>query len=114
MGHDGESFGVAGHAHAHAFIGRGLDIATRVAGSRGRNSLEMLEDRLDAPKAAASKNSRLLALGGGQPRIDSRSRERDFRSFRKPRANSTETGPGDESKNQDKSDAAADIGALHG
>src|SRR5258708_10170695 len=74
----------------------------------------MLEDRLDAPKAAASKNSRLLALGGGQRRIDSRSRERDFRSFRRPRAKSTESGPGDEPKNQDESDAAADIRALHG
>src|SRR6266478_4398519 len=74
----------------------------------------MFEDRLDAPKAAASKNSRLLALGGGQRRIDSRSRERNFRSFRRPRAKSTESGPSDEAKNQDESDAAADIGALHG
>src|SRR5260370_9800819 len=106
MVHDAESFGVAGQAQAHAFIGRGLDIATRVAGSRGRNSLEMLEDRLDAPKAAASKNSRLLALGGGQRRIDSRSRERDFRRFRSPRAKSTETSPGDQPKNQTESHAA--------
>src|SRR5260370_6487687 len=114
MGHDGESFGVAGHAYAHAFIGRGLDIATRVAGSCRRNSLEMFEDRLDAPKAAASKNSRLLALGGGQGRIYSRSRDGNFRSFRRPRAKSAESRPADAAQNQEESNAAADIRALHG
>src|SRR6266853_3598552 len=74
----------------------------------------MFEDGLDAPKAASSKNSRLLALGRGQRRIDSRSRERNFRNFGRPRAKGTESGPGDETYNQDESDAATDIGAHHG
>src|SRR6266404_4520105 len=67
---DADGFRVAGNAHTHAFVRRGLNVAARVARGHGRNSLQMLENGLHAPKAASGKNRGLVALGRGQGNID--------------------------------------------
>src|SRR5258708_9081725 len=56
----------------------------------------------------------VLGFGSCQRYRDHRSRERNSRSFGKPRAKGTESRPGNEANNQDESDAAANIRALHG
>src|ERR1700694_2340962 len=105
---------MAGYSHAHAFVGRRLDVTAGIAGSHGRNSLQMFENGLDAPKAASGKNGGLLALGGGQRRIDSRHGERYFGGFGRPRGKSTESGPTHKANNHHKGDAATNIRTLHG
>src|SRR5260370_5966573 len=83
---DANGFGVAGDAHAHAFVGRRLDVAARIAGSRRRDAFEMLENGLDAPEATPGKNRGLLARGGGQRPNDGRHTGRPFWWLRGARA----------------------------
>src|SRR5712692_959807 len=98
---DADGFGVAGKAQGYALVGRRLEVAARVAGGHGRNSLKMLENGLDAPEATSGKNRGLLARGSGQRRIDGRRGEGCFRSFRRPRAKCAESSPRDQANNYD-------------
>src|SRR6267154_4419465 len=104
---------MAGDAHAHAFVGWRLDVAACVAGSRGRNSLDVFEDGLDAPEAASGKNCGLLALGRGQRCIDGWNGNQRLRLFWRPGAKRAKSSSSDQSEYHYYCDASSNIGALH-
>ena len=60
-----DGFGVAGSASANHFIVSGVPGAAGESGDGRLNALDMLEDTLDAPEAAAGKNGGLVTLSWG-------------------------------------------------
>src|SRR6266849_2424426 len=110
---DAHGLGMTGHSHADALIRRRLDVAAGVAGGHGRHSLHVLEYRLYAPEASSRENHRLLALDGGERRIDRRRGNMGFRSFGWSRAQSAYGSPRGHSHDQGKGNASTQIGALH-
>ena len=80
---DVNGFGVAGDAHTDGFIGRRLDETAGAAGRDRFDALQMFEDGLHSPEAAAREDGRVMGLGGSQWRVDGGRWERKFGSFRR-------------------------------
>jgi len=111
---DADGFGVAGDAHADTFVGTGFDEAAGVTGSDGLDALQVFEDSLDAPEAAAGENGGLPALGRSQRQIGCGGGKRRFGNLRQAGAQRTEGSPGDEADDDGESEPATNVRTFHG
>src|SRR5437764_678922 len=71
---DANRFGMAGIPAADHFILCCLRVAPRIARSRPNHPFDMLKDSLNAPKAAARNDRRLLPFHGGERGVNDRIR----------------------------------------